>query len=162
MIWKNLLFVCLGNICRSPAAEAIMKKKLEKTGYARNIVCDSAGIIGFHTSKPADARMRKLANRRGYAVKSRSRKVNPEIDFDRYDMIIGMADENINDLKALARSEEDCKKIFRMTDFFTRFKYKYIPDPYYGGNEGFEFVLDLLEDACGGLIEHLDRQNQIQ
>jgi protein-tyrosine phosphatase len=160
MIGKHLLFVCLGNICRSPVAEAVMNGKLKIAGWERKVLCDSAGIIGFHAGEPADARMRKHALRRGYALTSLSRQVIPDSDFDRFDMIIGMDDQNIIDLKALARSDEDRKKIFRMTDFCTQKKYNHVPDPYYSGSEGFELVLDLLEDACGGLIMHLNRENE--
>jgi len=155
MIEKHLLFVCLGNICRSPSAEAVMTGKLKTIGWDRRVLCDSAGIIGFHAGEPADARMRKHALKRGYALTSLSRQVKPDFDFDRFNMIIGMDDQNIIDLNALARSEDDRKKIFRMTDFRVNKKYNHVPDPYYSGNDGFELVLDLLEDACEGLIEHL-------
>jgi len=160
MIEKHLLFVCLGNICRSPGAEAVMNSLLKKGGHDKNVFCDSAGIIGSHSGEHADARMRKLAYVRGYKLTSTSRQVVPESDFDRFDMIIGMDDQNIKDLISLSRSENDRKKIFRMTDFSTQLKFKHIPDPYYGGNEDFELVLDLLEDACGGLIVHLDKESR--
>lgn len=159
MIKKHLLFVCLGNICRSPAAEAVMNGKLEKMGFGGRIVCDSAGIIGNHSGHSADARMQKHARLRGYELSSISRQVKPDSDFDRFDMIIGMDDQNLKDLNALARSEGDKMKIFRMTDFCTQFKNSQVPDPYYGGFAGFELVLDLLDDACGGLIEQLERGN---
>jgi protein-tyrosine phosphatase len=85
--------------------------------------------------------------------------VNSESDFDRFDLFIVMDDHNIRDLNGLARNEDDRKKIFRMTDFCTIFKHRHVPDPYYGGSEGFELVLDLLEDACGGLILHLEKES---
>jgi len=160
MIGKHLLFVCLGNICRSPGAEAVMNSKLKTVGWERRILCDSAGIIGFHAGEPADARMRKHALKRGYVLTSLSRQVNQDVDFDRFDMIIGMDDQNINDLNALARSEDDRKKIFRMTDFCTQKIYNYVPDPYYSGIDGFELVLDLLEDACDGLLLFLKGESQ--
>lgn len=158
MIEKHLLFVCLGNICRSPSAEAVMNGMLKKKGHDRQVICDSAGILGIHSGEKADIRMQKHALRRGYELTSLSRKVNPVSDFDRFDMIIGMDDENIRDLNALTRTDDDRKKIFRMTDFCTTFKHHHVPDPYYGGNEGFELVLDLLEDACSGLIVHLENE----
>lgn len=160
MVGKHLLFVCLGNICRSPSAEAVMNGKLKAIGWEQRILCDSAGIIGFHSGEPADARMRKHALKRGYALTSLSRQVNQDSDFDRFDMIIGMDDQNIKDLIALARSEDDRKKIFRMTDFSTQKIYNHVPDPYYTGNDGFELVLDLLEDACDGLVEHLKGESR--
>ena len=156
MIEKRLLFVCLGNICRSPAAEAVMTGKLIKKGLDRTIICDSAGITGFHSGSKADVRMRKYAHQRGYDVTSISRKVKPSTDFDHFDMIIGMDDQNIKDLHALASTDKERKQIFRMTDFSTNFNFNHIPDPYYGGHKDFELVLDLLEDACGGLIEYLE------
>ncbi len=160
MIEKRLLFVCLGNICRSPAAEAVMAGKLKKRGLDRRIICDSAGTIGFHSGAQADIRMQKYARSRGYEVTSISRKVKPATDFDHFDMLIGMDDQNIKDLKTLARTEDEKKRVFRMTDFCTSFKYNHIPDPYYGGQAEFELVLDLLEDACGGLVEYLDKGNK--
>ena len=160
MIKKHLLFVCLGNICRSASAEAVMNGLLKKGGCAQQVACDSAGIIGNHSGEPADARMQKHALRRGYHLTSISRKVKASSDFDRFDMIIGMDDQNIKDLNSLARTAEDRKKIFRMTEFSKQTKYNYIPDPYYGGQDGFELVLDLLEDACGGLIEHLNSESK--
>jgi len=162
MIKKHLLFVCLGNICRSPSAEAVMNSLLNEGGHREKIVCDSAGIIGNHSGAKADARMQKHARLRGYQLTSISRQVKPESDFDRFDMIIGMDDQNIKDLKSLARSAADLKKIYWMTDFSTQIKYKHIPDPYYGGNDGFELVLDLLEDACGGLIDHINQESKFE
>ena len=155
MIEKKLLFVCLGNICRSPAAEAVMAGKLKIAGKDKLVICDSAGILGYHSGEKADLRMRKHALRRGYDVTSISRQVRSGSDFDHFDMIIGMDDQNIRDLNLLARSSSDLKKIYRMTDFSSQTKYDHIPDPYYGGAEGFDLVLDLLEDACNGLLEYL-------
>jgi len=129
-------------------------------GWELLVICDSAGILGFHSGEHADLRMQKHALNRGYKLTSLSRQVKPDSDFDRFDMIIGMDDQNIKDLNALVRNENDRKKIFRMTDFSTQKIYKYIPDPYYTGNEGFELVLDLLEDACNGLIIHLKSENR--
>lgn len=160
MIEKHLLFVCLGNICRSPGAEAVMNSLLKKGGHTKKIVCDSAGIIGNHSGAKADARMQMHARLRGYQLTSISRQVKPDSDFHRFDMIIGMDDQNVRDLNSLARTAQDRKKIYRMTDFCTQIEYKHIPDPYYGGQDGFELVLDLLEDACGGLIDHLNRESK--
>jgi len=103
----------------------------------------------------ADRRMQKHAVKRGYDLTSISRKFDPGTDFDHYDMIIGMDDENILALKSMARNSEDLKKIRKMTDFSKEWSYSEVPDPYYGGDEGFELVLDLLEDSCQGLMEQL-------
>lgn len=154
---KSLLFVCLGNICRSPSAEAVMNAVIKKADQTSEFVCDSAGIIGHHEGDRADSRMRSHAARRSYDLTSISRQFRYKTDFDKFDMIIGMDDQNIKDLQSQARNQEDLKKIVKMTDYCTKFThYKTVPDPYYGGEAGFELVLDLLEDACDGLLNHLN------
>lgn len=153
---KRILFVCLGNICRSPSAEAVMKAYVAKEGLSDVVYCDSAGIIGYHEGSPADSRMRSHARKRGFNLTSLSRPVDEYTDFDKFDMIIGMDDQNIQDLNALARDDNDRAKIYRMTDFAEKFDYDVVPDPYYGGESGFELVLDLLEDACTGLIKFIN------
>lgn len=147
---KSILFVCLGNICRSACAEAVMKKKIEERGVVLHI--DSAGILGYHAGEPADARMREHAARRGYNLTSISRPV-VEKDFNNFDMIVGMDDANIADLKVMTSSAEEIEKISRMMDYCRSFDCDSVPDPYYGGDDGFELVLDLLEDASDGLLD---------
>lgn len=152
---KKILFICLGNICRSPAAEGIMKHLVEKAGREDEFLIDSAGISGYHRGDLPDRRMREHAARRGYDLTHRSRPVRTE-DFYNFDWIIGMDDQNIEDLKDRAPSTEEWKKIHRMTEYCTRHtRADHVPDPYYEGYEGFEYVLDLLEDACAGLLEQL-------
>lgn len=148
----KILFVCLGNICRSPSAEAVLKKLVEDAGLSNRIEVDSAGIIGYHEGEPADARMRAHAIRRGYRLDSVSRPVRMD-DFFHFDLIIGMDDRNLEDLKRMAPDMESVQKIHPMMEFSRNRLYDYVPDPYYGGDSGFERVLDLLEDACGGLLE---------
>lgn len=151
---KKLLFVCLGNICRSPSAEAVMKHYVKEKGWEDRFFIDSAGLSGWHSGGPADERMQHHAKRRGYELTSRSRKFYPSADFKEFDMIIGMDDQNVRDLRALAETEEELGKIYKMTDFCRRFSYRTaVPDPYYGGDAGFELVLDLLEDGVEGLLE---------
>ncbi|HOI49540.1 MAG TPA: low molecular weight protein-tyrosine-phosphatase [Prolixibacteraceae bacterium] len=150
---KSVLFVCLGNICRSPSAEAVFTAMVNQKGLSAFYDIDSAGTSGWHAGGPADRRMSKHASRRGYELTSISRKFDPQTDFDRFEYIIGMDDENIRTLRAMARNAEDRKKIHKMTDFRQELSYNEVPDPYYGGEEGFELVLDLLEDACAGLLE---------
>jgi protein-tyrosine phosphatase len=152
---KKILFICLGNICRSPSAEAVFKKIAEDKGYSDHFEIDSAGIGGWNAGDPADPRMRKHALKRGYNLTSKVRKFEPRTDFDHFDKIIGMDDENIHDLRMKARNTEDKSKIYKITAFSRTYKYDSIPDPYYGGDEGFELVLDLLEDACEGLFQML-------
>ncbi len=152
---KKILFVCLGNICRSPSAEAVFTGIVENRGLANYFEIDSAGTSGWHAGGSADKRMQSHAIKRGYNLTSISRKFNPDRDFDNFDLIIGMDDENIKSLKSKTRNAVDMKKIHKMTDFRKEWDYDEIPDPYYGGEEGFELVLDLLEDSCGGLLEKL-------
>ena len=151
----RILFVCLGNICRSSSAEGVMKHLVEKAGLENRILIDSAGILSYHRGELPDSRMRAHASRRGYNLTHRSRPVSTS-DFYDFDLIIGMDDRNIEDLKERAPSLETEAKIHRMTEYCTlHTTADYVPDPYYGGAEGFEYVLDLLEDACEGLLNQL-------
>jgi len=152
---KKVLFVCLGNICRSPSAEAVFTGIVKNKGLSEKFEIDSAGTSGWHQGEPADRRMQSHAIKRGYHLTSLSRKFNSNSDFDYFDYIIGMDDENIRSLKNMARNSNDLKKIHKMTDFRKDWKYDEVPDPYYGGEQGFELVLDLLEDSCNGLLEKL-------
>jgi len=148
----KILFVCLGNICRSATAEAVMKKLVDDHRLSANFEIDSAGILSAHQGEKADSRMRHHAARRGYDLTSISRPVKIT-DFDKFDLIIGMDDSNIDDLNDRALTAEHKTKIHKMTEYSKKYNHTYIPDPYYGGAAGFELVLDLLEDACEGLLE---------
>lgn len=154
---RRVLFVCLGNICRSPSAEAVFNNILEKKGLQEQIECESAGTIGYHAGEPADRRMQSHAEKRGYHLTSISRPVDPLVDFDKFDYVIGMDDNNVWDLKKMARSSDDIRKIRKMTDFSSVNGYRAVPDPYYGGEDGFELVLDILEDACEGLLNEIQK-----
>lgn len=147
---KSILFVCMGNICRSPMAEGVFKKILEREHKSHEIFVDSAGTIGYHAGELADARMRRHAANRGYLLTHKSRKVS-FTDFEKFDLLVAMDDANYADLCELANSPEEKNKIVRMTDYCRTFEATHIPDPYYGGETGFEHVIDLLEDACEGL-----------
>jgi len=150
----KILFVCLGNICRSSSAEEIMRTILKRAGLDRDITVDSAGLIGYHEGELPDSRMCMHAARRGYHLTHRSRPVRTS-DFYDFDLIIGMDDRNIQELKDRAPGIDEERKIVRMTDFCHHKVADYVPDPYYGGASGFENVLDILEDACEGLLRHL-------
>ncbi len=153
---KRVLFVCLGNICRSPGAEAIMRRRAGERGAADLVYADSAGIGGWHAGETADKRMMAHAARRGYELTHRARKFYPDADFGAFDLIVGMDDDNVRDLLAMAATEEERGKVRKMTDFCRRFAGRNgVPDPYYGGAEGFELVLDMLEDAVDGLLDQL-------
>lgn len=153
---KKILFVCLGNICRSPSAEAVFKGLVHKKRVQDKFEIDSAGTYGYHEGEPADRRMQSHAVKRGYNLTSISRPFDANTDWDRFDYILAMDDSNLRNLRAMGRNEDDLKKLFKMTDFSINFNYNEIPDPYYGGDQGFELVLDLLEDASEGFYEFLD------
>lgn len=155
---QRILFVCLGNICRSPAAEAMMQTLADRAGLKNEIFLDSAGTYGGHAGERADARMRRAAAARGIDITHRSRQVREE-DFERFDMIIAMDDNNYEALFRLAPSREAQFKIFRFREFLRRHPdWSYIPDPYYEGHEGFELVLDLLEDGCSTLLSEIGQK----
>lgn len=153
----KLLFVCLGNICRSPAAEGVMQKMVDEQGLGQKYTLDSAGTYGGHAGQPADSRMRMAAKCRGYDLTSISRQVK-SIDFERFDMIIAMDDSNYDKLYRLAPSVEAGAKIHRMAEFISDPGVDHIPDPYYGGENGFYHVLDLLEQGCAELLNRLEHQ----
>lgn len=151
----SILFVCLGNICRSPAAQGIMQSMVDARGLSGRFRLDSCGFYGGHAGDLPDRRMRIHAARRDYRLDHRSRQIRPW-DFDDFDLIIGMDDSNIYDLLEAAPSPEAQKKVARMTDFCRAYTcHTAVPDPYYEGASGFELVLDLLEDACAGLLDAL-------
>jgi protein-tyrosine phosphatase len=152
---KKILFVCTGNICRSPGAESIFAEMVKNSGLTDKFEIDSAGTSAYHIGEPADKRMQAHALKRGYNLTGISRKFDPSMDFDYFDLIIAMDNEHIFSLKRRARNEADLQKIYKMTDFRKEWDYDEIPDPYYGGEEGFELVLDLLEDSCEGCFSCL-------
>jgi len=152
---KKILFVCLGNICRSPAAEGIMRQK----SAGLPIEIDSAGTAGYHTGDLPDARMRSHAAKRGYVLDSHARKFDPAVDFAKFDMIIAMDHENLSDLRRMDGKKRYTDKLFLMSDFCRTMSVDEVPDPYYEGPEGFEHVLDILEDACDGLLASLSKKD---
>jgi protein-tyrosine phosphatase len=154
MTAKKILFVCLGNICRSPMAEGVFRKLVAEAGRMHEFTIDSAGTSGYHQGTLPDARMRAHASRRGYNLTHLSRRVQPE-DLELFDLVIGMDNHNIEKLHGMTRNHEQAAKIKKMTDYCRHHPEAEIPDPYYGGDAGFEHVIDLLEDACEGLLETL-------
>lgn len=152
---QRILFVCLGNICRSPGAEAVFKHVVSENGCDNEFYIDSAGTAAYHAGERADSRMRQHGRKRGYDLTSISRKFEEDIDFDEFDRIIAMDHSNYNNLCNVARNEQDVEKIEMMTDYCTKHDIDHVPDPYYGGEKGFEHVFDILEDACQNFFDKI-------
>ena len=150
----GVLFVCLGNICRSPAAEGVFLHLIGRQGLEQAFQVDSAGTGDWHVGRPADARMRNAAGRRGIVLPSRARQITAD-DLNRFDHVLTMDRQNLQAVRALARPGEATARIGPLTRHCRKFSVEEVPDPYYGGEEGFDRVLDLLEDACEGLLETL-------
>ena len=152
----KIIFICLGNICRSPAAEGVMKRLVEERGLAHRFEIDSAGPYSGHQGQLPDPRMRRHASRRGYDLTHRSRPITSS-DLDHFDIIVAMDESNRRNIKRMCSTLDQEKKIVMMGDYIVKLRahYDYVPDPYYEGAEGFELALDLLEDACGHLIDDI-------
>lgn len=151
---KHILFVCMGNICRSPTAEGVANKIIKNNRIESFIKVDSAGTHGYHIGEPPDLRTCTAALRRGIDLSGmRARRVVPE-DYERFDLLLAMDRDNLAMLKRGARPEH-LKKLALFMNYSSRFDSDDMPDPYYGGVEGFELVLDMAEDAALGLIEVL-------
>ncbi|MEH1851949.1 MAG: low molecular weight protein-tyrosine-phosphatase [Nostoc sp.] len=148
----KLLFVCLGNICRSPSAENIMNHLIEQAGLSERILCDSAGTSSYHIGSPPDRRMSAAAaTKLGIKLRGRARQFQKS-DFQDFDLILAMDQENYENILTLDRTQEYQHKVRLMCEFCSRHTLKEVPDPYYGGEEGFNQVIDLLIDACEGLL----------
>lgn len=155
----RILFVCLGNICRSPAGEGVMRKLVAEAGLAERVAVASAGTLGLHAGRLPDARMRAAAARRGYELTSRARQFMAE-DFARFDLILTMDEDNRSNVLALATTEAQRARVRRFTEFCRKHTVTAVPDPYYGGPEGFEQVLDLLEDGCNEILDTVRAKHQ--
>ena len=153
---QKVLFVCLGNICRSPAAEGVFLHLLDERGIADRFVVDSAGTGSWHVGNPADRRMQAAAKRRGIHLPSRARQIELN-DLEEFDLVLTMDDDNLQAVAGMAREagKRATAQIKPMLSFGRHHNESEVPDPYYGGDAGFDHVLDLLEDACEALLDEL-------
>lgn len=153
---KSILFVCLGNICRSPTGEAVMQHFLQQHPAEHDVHVDSAGTIGYHTGNPADSRMRAAGEKRGYSFHSRSRKITPE-DLDTFDLVIAMDRDNLSDI--LEVDPNPSAEVKLLSDFLDDSWPLDVPDPYYGGEEGFETVLDMIQASVEPIFLYLTQED---
>ncbi len=152
-----VLFVCMGNICRSPTAHGVFRHRLVERGLAAKVQVDSAGTHGYHAGRPPDERSQQHAAQRGYDLSDlRARQMLPR-DFERYDLVLVMDRNNHEHARELCPPGQ-LHKLRRFTEFCLQSTAQVVPDPYYGGEQGFEQVLDLVEDACAGLLLHVQQQ----
>ena len=152
----SVLFVCLGNICRSPAAEAIFINLICKQGLSDRFIVDSAGTGSWHIGKKSDIRMRIAAEKRNVKILSRARQLNAR-DFEIFNYILTMDNSNFNNVKSLKNRNNlsNFANIKKIQDYRTAFEVKEVPDPYFGGEEGFDEVLNILEDSVSGFLKSI-------
>jgi protein-tyrosine phosphatase len=151
-----ILFVCMGNICRSPTADGVFRAKLKQLGLQSTVHVDSAGTHNYHPGSPPDARSQSHAARRGYDLSElRARQIR-DADFEHFDLILAMDWDNLALVQDLCPPKYQ-SKVRRLTEFCQKLDSSVVPDPYYGGDAGFEQVLDLVEDACNGLLLHVQK-----
>ncbi len=156
----KLLFVCLGNICRSPSAENIMNHLITQAGLEDRITCDSAGTASYHIGSRPDRRMSAAAANQGITLQGRARQFEVD-DFDKFDLILAMDRDNYRDILSLDRENKYRERVKMMCDFATNHPDQDVPDPYYGGPDGFKYVIDLLLDACDGLLAKIVDTEQL-
>ena len=160
----KVLFVCMGNICRSPAAEGVFIEYVRRAGHEELIRIDSAGTLDYHVGSLPDERMREVAATRGYKLQSRARQVRSE-DIENFDLVLAMDHKNLNELVSLAGRPREHVRLLGsyLPDILRQVNAPEVPDPYYGGMAGFELVLDMIESACPALLDqcltiHRERQ----
>jgi protein-tyrosine phosphatase len=151
----SVLFVCMGNICRSPTAEGVMLHLVKKAHLEEKISIDSAGIIAYHAGERADRRMREHSIKRGIELHSIARQFQARTDFQNFDYIIVMDKRNFHEIEKLDPEHKYMEKVFMMADFCQSRPEKEVPDPYYGGEGGFEQVIDIVTDGCEGLLSRI-------
>ena len=155
---KRILFLCMGNICRSPAAHCVFQNMVNQAGLADQFEIDSAGTIGFHAGASPDERMQHSMRSRNIPIIGKARPLKPE-DLDYYNIILAMDLNNLKDACTLDPSGKLHHKIQLFCDYCTQHDTTEVPDPYYGGAKGFEYVLDLIEDGCENLLQQMNNQS---
>ncbi|MEI7908881.1 MAG: low molecular weight protein-tyrosine-phosphatase [Verrucomicrobiota bacterium] len=150
----RVLFVCMGNICRSPAAEIIFRKLVADSGRSDSIEIDSAGTLGYHHGNPPDARMAATLERNGYTVAGRARQIT-SADLTYFDLVVTMDDDNLANVRALDSAGRWRAKIRPLVEYCSEHQARCVPDPYYGGQRGFDDVIELLEDGCAGILREI-------
>ena len=150
----KILFVCMGNICRSPSAEGILLKKVQEKGLENNFLIDSCGTHGYHEGQGPAKRSIEAALERGIDIRNQISRLVVNSDFENFDYIISMDHRNVDTLKQISDSKYH-HKLTLFLDYTDDSEYIEVPDPYYGGDDGFKLVLDLLDKAADGLIRHL-------
>lgn len=153
MMTYRVLLVCMGNICRSPTAEGVLRRYIVNQGLGDKVEVDSAGTHGYHVGEAPDSRTQRAARARGYNLSQlRARKVAPQ-DLDYFDLILAMDKSNLDNLRRMATPEQR-ERIALFMDYARNFDDEEVPDPYYGLGHGFDLVLDMVEDASEGLVDH--------
>ncbi len=151
---KRILFLCMGNICRSPAGHCVLQHLVDAAGLSDQFEIESAGTIGFHVGSPPDARMQQNMRARGIPIIGKSKQLSSR-DLDYYDLILAMDQDNLAGARRLDPNKKHWDKIQLFCDYCTEHDVTEVPDPYYGGDQGFEHVMDLIEDGCRNLLKSL-------
>ena len=151
---KKILFLCMGNICRSPAGHCVFQHLVDQAGLTEQFEVESAGTIGFHVGSPPDSRMQQSMSARNIPIIGHSRQLQAT-DLETYDLILAMDNENLVDARGLDPTGDCHHKVQLFCDYCTAHRETEVPDPYYGGDRGFEHVLDLIEDGCANLLKQL-------
>ena len=157
----KVLFVCMGNICRSPTAEGVFRQRVEQAGLIKQISIDSAGTHSYHVGSRPDARAQKAAEIRGFDLSRLSARRISKNDFLKFDYVLAMDSDNLMDLLSYCPSEMS-DKVHLYLDYSKNYAEKDVPDPYYGGKKSFEYVLDLVEDAADGLLSDIIKKYKLE
>ncbi|MGJ8654012.1 MAG: low molecular weight protein-tyrosine-phosphatase [Opitutaceae bacterium] len=151
---KKILFLCMGNICRSPAGHCVFQHLVDEAGLSDQFEIESAGTIGFHVGSPPDHRMQQTMCARGIPIIGQSRQLSSS-DLQYYDLILAMDEDNLAGARSLDRSKASWDKIKLFCEYCTEHNETEVPDPYYGGDQGFEHVMNMIEDGCRNLLKSL-------